>query len=135
MIRTLKEAGAAEPITYDEWESDALPNLQGYGWHEDRLSEGPRNREWFLLQHFYANGWEAKLVSIFRTYREGELILRTHRLPRDELGGGATLGTLYRFQDGRFEARERSAAFIERLRMRKQAMRRVRTRDRTPRHG
>lgn len=102
----LLAAGESEIETLDEYDGDSLPPLTTYHtiWEtyaEDELRSG----DVFKVHELYISSPHVKLVSIFRAYRGGELIIRSFKVSLERFDGTPGKGDLVCWQDGIFQKR------------------------------
>lgn len=107
----------------DEFDGATLPGLSSYRtqWREEEES-GLREGDYFRIHKLYERAPKVKIVSLFRAYRAGELIVRYIKLPLDRFDGTPEKGEVYSFAKGQFHRRRNSISSVERYRATRRAL-------------
>jgi hypothetical protein len=106
LLFTLAEPGTepAIPMTLSELDGDELPaswdRVRQVALDPPQLREG----DLLLLREFYQSAPDASLVSLLRTWKDGELLVHTLRVPRSMLPSGAKLNDQFRVVGGAVKA-------------------------------
>jgi hypothetical protein len=101
----------------DEYDGDELPGLSSYRTVSRPFAqEEIRQGDVFRVHELYASSQHAKLVSIFRAYRAGDLIVRHVKVDLSRFTETPAKGDLYRYQNGAFVKGSNTTRAIERHR-------------------
>jgi hypothetical protein len=115
--------GAADPEggthTLSELDGDRLPAIAGRRVRQVMRDAGELSAGDVLVVHgFYASGSDVKLVSKFKSIRDGELLVHTVRMPLTRLPPDVTLHDCVRFDGSEFTRVTWSAAEFHRHKLR-----------------
>ena len=99
LLITELQSGISKPIILDEYLGDDLPFLDQYAIKEDiRTEEDLRSNDILKVSWHYKNG-DIKLVSIFQSLRNNEIILHCFRVPPTRIDSDCLLQSTWEFKN------------------------------------
>lgn len=100
------QAGDSAPMTWDEYDGGVLPSIASYTPEVERHDEGElRDNDVFVVHELYGRSAHARLVSVFRAFSRGRLIVRVYKVALARLPGPVEPGRYYALRRGAFQPR------------------------------
>ena len=99
------QAGTSEAVVLDEFDGDELPLLTSYVPDVQRFDEAElRDGEVLVVHQLYKRSPHARLVSVFRGFSRGQLLVRAYKVALENLPGTVEPGAGYAFRNGQFDS-------------------------------
>jgi hypothetical protein len=114
------QAGASLPTIWDEYEGAALPSISSCVPEVERHDQSELREDDVLVVHeLYSRSEHVRLVSIFRAWSRGRLIVRAYKVALASLPGPVEPGRYYEWRRGAFAPRNLTSYNVDGARARR----------------